>query len=217
MLFSAISPFLFLFLFHINAPSAKPQMERFLVAKEISLEKRYENKYVSDIFKNNILLSMAYMRGLVKNADDIEWELVEKPFNYKFTLSPTKSFAFHNDVLARYKDSVIVTTKAHFNFQEGFKSDGYLTGDGVCHLASLIYWAAKDAGLAAFAPTNHSFAEIPQIAREYGVSIYNRPGQTDLNATQNLYITNNKQNPIEFAFEYDGKDLKVSVYEIKKN
>lgn len=215
MLFNFIAPFLFFLFFQSNSPSKEPVVN-LLASHEISLEKRYENKFVSDVFKDNILLNMAYMRSVVKKADNIVWSIIDKPFTYKFTLLPAKTFAFHEDVLPEYKGSVAITTKAHFYYQEGFKSSGYLVGDGVCHLASLIYWAAKEAHLNTFAPTNHNFAVIPEIAKEFGVSIYNRPGSAAANAMQNLYITNNKQTPVEFEFEYNGKNLKVSIYEVKK-
>lgn len=215
MIFSFITPFLFFLFFQSNTVPKEPVVN-LVVSHEISLENRYDNSYVNGIFKDNILLNMAYMRGVVKKADDIVWSTIEKPFTYKFTLFPNSTFTFHDDVLEKYKESVTVTSNAHFNFQEGFKSDGYLTGDGVCHLASLIYWAAKDAGLDVYAPTNHDFREIPEIDKKYGVSIYSFPGSTASNAMQNLYITNNKQNPVEFVFGYDGKSLKVSIYEVQK-
>ncbi|OGH13341.1 MAG: hypothetical protein A2687_05140 [Candidatus Levybacteria bacterium RIFCSPHIGHO2_01_FULL_38_26] len=88
-------------------------------------------------------------------------------------------------------------------------------GNGVCHLASLIYLAAKTAGLDAYAPTSHDFAVIPEISKEFGVSIYSYPGHVTANARQNLYITNNKKNPVIFEFIYDGENLKLSVYEAK--
>lgn len=215
MLFNFIAPFLFFLFFQSSSPYKEPVVNP-LASHEISLDRRYENKFVSDVFKDNILLNMAYMRSVVKKADDIVWTTIKKPFTYKFTLFPAKTFAFHSDVLEKYKGSVVITSKAHFNFQEGFKSDGYLVGDGVCHLASLMYWAAKDAALDAYAPTAHNFAKIPEIPQDYGVSIYSFPGEKSSNAMQNLYITNNKQNPIEFVFDYNGKNLKVSVYEATK-
>lgn len=196
-------------------PNGQPS-EHLLAEKEISLEKRYENKFVNDVFKDNILLNIAYMEGKIAKKDEIDWKEVKKPFKYRFQLPSGKTFSFHEDVLPKYRDSVVLTTKAHFNFQEGFKSDGYLTGDGVCHLASLIYWAAKSAKLDAYAPTNHDFAQIPQISKEYGVSIYNVPGQTSSNEMQNLYITNNLKNPVLFKFDYNGEELKISILEIKE-
>jgi hypothetical protein len=184
-----------------------------LSSQSISLEDRYGDKFVNDVFKDNILLNIAYLSGKVTKKADINWDQIEKPFEYKFTLMPDKTFAFHTDVLDQYKDSVVKTTNANFNFDDGFKSDGYLTGDGVCHLASLMYWSAKTAGLATYAPSNHDFAVIPEINREYGVAIYKTPGNYSANAMQNLYITNSKNKPIVFEFTYKDSQLKFSVYE----
>jgi len=184
-----------------------------LASEQISLEKRYDNLYVNDVFKDNILLNVAYLSGKVTKKEDVDWKEIEKPISYKFTLLPNKTFAFHEDVLEKYKNSVVKTTNTNFNYSDGFKSDGYLTGDGVCHLASLMYLAAKNAGLDAYAPTNHDFAVIPEIPKEYGVSIYKMPGSSSANALQNLYITNNKKNPIIFEFAYKNSQLKFSIYE----
>lgn len=183
--------------------------EQVLSSHEISLEKRYY-----PVQKENILLNLAYMDGRVKSAGSINWDEIQKPFQSEFKLDPGKTFAFHDDILSDYKDSLTKTTQAHFNSQEGFKSAGYLVGDGVCHLASLIYWVALDAGLDAKAPTNHNFMAIPEISREYGVSIYNNPFHKGANTQQNLYVTNNKTKPVAFKFEYDGVNLKASVLEI---
>lgn len=152
------------------------------------------------------------MRG-VASVKDVKWDEVKKPFQYEFRLDSGKTFAFHDDVLDKHKNSVVKTTMAHFNASEGFKTDGYLYGDGVCHLASLIYWVAKDANLDVEEPVNHDFMAIPEIAKEYGVSIYSNPFSKGSNARQNLYITNNKQKPITFKFEYSENNLKVSVVE----
>lgn len=181
---------------------------KILASHQMSLEKRYY-----PVQKENILLNMAYLDGRVRQKADINWNEIQKPFEYQFNLEPGQTFAFHDDVLPEFQGKVVKTTNAHFNSQEGFKSDGYLFGDGVCHLASLIYWVAKDAGLSAVAPTNHNFMAIPEISREYGVSIYNNPSTKGSNAKQNLYITNNKDNPVTFKFEYNGDNLKASVLE----
>ena len=188
--------------------------DHILASHQVSLENRYPVKSVSDVFKDNILLNLAYMDGRVKTASDINWTELEKPASFAFSLEPGKTFAFHDDVLDTYKDSLVKTTQAHFNSQEGFKTDGYLFGDGVCHLASIIYWVAKDAGLAANAPTNHDFMPIPEIDKQYGVSIYSNPLSKGSNAQQNLYITNNNNKVITFKFEYDGTNLKVSAVEV---
>jgi vancomycin resistance protein YoaR len=90
---------------------------------------------------------------------------------------------------------------------EGFKYDGDVTGDGVCHFASLIYWTAKDAGLTAYAPSNHNFAKINDVPREYGVAIM-APSPLG-----NLYIIDNQDKPVTFVFDYDGTNLSVSATE----
>lgn len=214
-----IGPILFFILSQFAVPgmdSNAVQVNK-LAKESISLEQRYGNTFVNDVFKDNILLNMSYLSGKVTKRDDVNWDEVRKPFSYSFTLLPNKTFAFHEDVLEKYKDSVVKTTNAHFNFEDGFKSDGYLMGDGVCHLASLIYWVSKNAGLDPVAPTNHNFAVIPQIVREFGVSIYKMPGNVSANAMQNLYVTNNKKNPVVFEFEYKNGELGLSIYEVVKS
>lgn len=188
--------------------------ENLLSQKQLSLENRYADKWVSNVFKDNILLNLAYLNGTVSAKSDINWDNVTKPHTFEFRLDPNQTFAFHEDVDQKYKDTLVKTTNAHFNTQEGFKTDGYLFGDGVCHLASLIYWSAKEANLLAEAPTNHNFANIPDIPREYGVSIYSNPQSKGSNTRQNLYITNNKEKAIAFKFDYDGQNVKVSVVEL---
>lgn len=173
--------------------------------RQFSLADRYPVKSVSDVFRDNILLTLAYMDGRVADKGKIDWSAVDKQQSYTFTLKPGEVFAFHEDVLPQFKGMVAKTMNAHFMWDEGFKSDGWLTGDGVCHLASIMYWAAKNAGLEALAPTNHNFANIPEVPKEYGVSIFAH------NPEQNLYITNTLNKPIEFAFAYDGTALTVKV------
>lgn len=187
---------------------------RALSSHNMSLDTRYSNEYVNNVFKDNILLSMAYLRGAKALGGPLDWNAVEKPFAYTFTLQPGQSFAFHDDAIASYKSSVVKTTEAHFNTTEGFKSDGFLVGDGVCHLASLIYWSAKDAKLDTLAPTNHDFAHIPEIPREYGVAIYNDPMNKAANEQQNLYVKNNHIVPVAFTFTYNGHNLTVAISEL---
>lgn len=186
-----------------------------LAQKEMSLENRYNDPFVNEVFKDNILLNLAYLRGSVASKEDINWSEVTKPFTYEFNLDPNKTFAFHEDVLPNYQNTLIKHTNADFNATDGFKTDGYLYGDGVCHLASLIYWTAKEANLATEAPVNHDFMNIPDVPKEFGVSIYKNPGAKEANARQNLYVTNNKNKPISFKFEYDGSKVKVAVVELK--
>lgn len=198
----------------IISPIPVLQKPTVLSQRQFSLENRYDNSYVNGVFKDNILLNIAYLAGKITSPGQIDWNNIEKPFEYKFTLQPGKTFAYHNDILAKYEGKVTQTTNAHFNAQEGFKSDGYLVGDGVCHLASLIYWAAKDAKLDAEAQVNHDFAKINDVPREFGVAIYSVPGQREVSARQNLYVTNNRQKSVEIKFAYAESTLKVSVYEL---
>lgn len=175
------------------------------------LTDRYPVQMVSDVFRDNILLTLAYMDARVPDKGKINWAAVEKPQTYSFTLKPGEVFAFHEDVLPQFKGKVVKTMNAHFWWDEGFKSDGYLTGDGVCHLASLMYWAARDAGLAALAPTNHDFANIPDVPKQYGVAIFYDPNSPDAGALQNLYITNTFTKPVTFVFTSTGISLDLKV------
>lgn len=190
-------------------PNTLPQKD-VLASHSISMSNRWDNPATNDVFKDNILLNIAYMRGDEIDPHSVNWEEARLPFTYQFSLEPGQTFAYHNDAKPAYTN-VVKTTNAHFNAQEGFRSSGYLYGDGVCHLASLIYWTAKDAGLQAEAPTNHNFAKINEIPREYGVSIYSMPGQKATNSAQNLYVTNSTQNTVHFVFSYDDGVLRVSV------
>lgn len=163
--------------------------------RSYSLTDRYPDRGVNDVFRYNILHTLSLMN----------------PKSYSFTLQPGEVFAFHEDVLPQFEGKVTATTNAHFNFADGFKSDGYLTGDGVCHLASFMYVVAKEAGLSALAPTRHDFANIPDVPKEDGVSIYFNPGARQANAQQNLYITNTLNKPVEFAFAFDSTNLTIKV------
>lgn len=175
-----------------------------LAKHTISLENRYPNPSINNIFKDNILLTIAYMTKSVENTP-INWQKINKQTQSTIILQPGEVFAFHEDVLPAYKNKKIITTNAHFGASEGFLSSGYLYGDGVCHLASLMYWTAKDAGLKTLAPVNHNFANIPEISREYGVSIFS------FNQQQNLYIENNFNKPVAFTFDYKNNKLNLTI------
>lgn len=87
----------------LSAQLAPLTSEYLLSSHEISLAKRYEVQAVSDVFKDNILLNLAYMEGRVNKASDINWDEVKKPFKYEFKLEPNKTFAYHDDILEEYK------------------------------------------------------------------------------------------------------------------
>ena len=170
-----------------------------------SLTNRYANSFVNDVFTDNILLTIAYLGGKVTEGKKVAWNTVKNEGETSFSLQPGETFAFHDAVLDKYKGKVALTTNAHFNSIEGFKSDGWLIGDGVCHLASFMYVVAKKAGLAVEAPTAHDFAQIPNIEKKDGVSIYSE------NTLQNLYITNNQTKPIAFVFVHKNDALTIRV------
>lgn len=176
-----------------------------LASHSMSLENRYGNDFVNGVFKDNILLALNYTSGAVKDKEDVNWDEVRKPFHFDLSLNPGEGFAFDDKILPEYKDKITKTTNSHFVSYEGYKSDGWLIGDGVCHLASLIHWVAIDAGLTSISLRNHDFANIPEVPKEYGVSIMSS------DANQNLYIINNLDKPVIFSFDWDGTNLTVSV------
>jgi len=185
--------------------------ESLIASKTISMENRYANKWVSDVFKDNMLLAVAYMHGMEKTATP-DWNALTQPFTHEFRLQPGETFAFHDTgYLPEYAQSVTKTTTAHFGGNEGFKSSGKLMGDGVCHLASLYYWAAFDANIEAKAPVNHDFAIIPEIDKKYGVAIYSDPANAATSMQQNLYIRNNQEVPLIFRTIYTGTELTVEI------
>lgn len=187
-----------------------PQWET-LSSRTISLSNRNADPFVNEVFKDNILLNISYMAGKVQNASQINWKEVQNPFLYEFTLNPGEAFAFHDDVLPEFRGRVVKTGNSHFNYQDGYKTDGFLYGDGVCHLASLIYWAAKDAKLLAKAPIRHDIAPIPGVVYANGVSIFYAPNNPQINQLQNLYIENIYEEPITIRFHYKDDSLTVSI------
>lgn len=176
-----------------------------------SLTNRYSNSYVNNVFSDNILLTLAYMTGKVKKGEKVSWNEVKTPSINKLVLKPGETFAFHDTTLEKYKGKVTQTTNAHFISSEGFKSDGWLVGDGVCHLASFMYVVSKDAGLETEAPTRHDFATIADVPKENGVSIYYSPDNPNSSTLQNLYITNNRSKTIAFVFTHDKNALNIKV------
>lgn len=196
----------------INLVVAKGgNLPKVIAEHKISLEKRYSVKSVNEVMKKNILLNLAYLDQTITKKSEIDWSKVTQPIHFKFTLKPNEVFAYHNDIPKEYEGKVAKTTDISFGATDGFLSDGYLYGDGVCHLASIINWVAQDAGLKADVPKDHNFAPIPEVPKEYGVSIYSDPSDKNRGINRNLYVTNDKDYEIEFHFDYQGDDLKVYV------
>ncbi len=193
----------------ISAPS--PQV---LSVQAYSLTDRYKNSFVNDVFVDNILLTLSYMEGQTKVGEKVDWEKVRNQPSFSFVLLPGKSFAFHDLTVDEYTPSVVKTTNAHFSSTEGFKSDGWLVGDGVCHLASFMNVVARQAGLEVEAPTRHDFAAIPEVSKEFGTAIYYVPGDKNVSSKQNLYVKNTLDRPIAFVFVHAENQLKVAVEEL---
>lgn len=57
--------------------------QRVLSEREISLDKRYEDKFVNGVMKYNILLNLAYIRGTVTSSSNIKENEVIKDFHYE--------------------------------------------------------------------------------------------------------------------------------------
>lgn len=182
-----------------------------LAQKEYSLSDRYGNSYVNNVFSDNILLTLAYMRGMVKEGQPVDWKTVRGDFTHTLVINPGQTFAFHDALLPQFKNIPIETTNAHFDSQEGFESDGWLVGDGVCHLASFMNVVAREANLQVLSPTPHDFAVIPDVPRQYGVAIYYQAGEPGASALQNLYITNTFDKPVSFIFTHTGDKLTITV------
>lgn len=193
------------------ASAALQPKEQIVAEKSYSLSDRYADSFVNGVFADNILLTLAYMRGAVQQGQPVNWSIVKQDFVYTMVLQPGQTFAFHDQVLPEYQGKVDFTTKAHFDSSEGFRSDGWLVADGVCHLASFMNMTAQAAGLKVVAPTNHDFARIPDVPREYGTAIYYMPGESQTSALQNLYITNTFDTPVSIVITHIGDTVDISV------
>lgn len=194
-------------------PLAPQEQQHVLAVHEMPLNDRYPNLIVNDVFKDNILLTLSYFSGQTQQGQTVDWNSVRKPFTYDIMLNPGEVFTFHDAVLPEYQSKHIITKSIHFSGADGFRSDGYLAGDGVCHLASIMNWSARDAGLNVVSPTNHDFANIPDVPKQYGTAIYADGKNDTTSEMQNLYIENNKDKPVHFVFNYDGTTLKVAIVE----
>lgn len=183
-----------------------------LTQNTLSLTNRYPDLWVNEVFADNIVLTLRYLKGdLNRETNNHDWGKIREPFGVSFSLKPGETFAFHNDPLPEFKGKVVKTTAATFNWQQGFRSDGWLIGDGVCHLASFINQAAQEAGLTVLALTNHDFASIPDVPREFGTSIFYLPGNASGNARQNLYITNSQDREVTFTFIVTPEKINLTI------
>lgn len=185
-------------------PAQMVAVQEILSTQTLDLTKRSPYLLVNEGFSDNILLSLHYLNGEEFSANKVDWLKIREPFRVSFTLGSNQVFAFHDLVLPQYKDPV-VTMKSNFTMKEGYKFVAGLPGSGVCHLATLMNWVAREAGLEVLALANHDFAPVKGVERQYGTSIKSN------SATQNLYLKNTKNYPVIFEFLGDSEKVVFSV------
>lgn len=181
-----------------------------LAQKELDLTTRQRDRYVNEVFSDNILLYLHYLKGDADVAINnqlattgqkvMDFEKVRQPFSFRLTLLPQEVFSFHPDVLPELKDKLKVSAPTTFKSSEGYRFVAGLWANGVCHIASLINWAAQEAGLKVTAKVNHDFAPIPGVPREFGTAIYYMEGSSPANRQQNLYLENIYDFPVTLNF-----------------
>lgn len=171
--------------------TSEVEREDILVSHVLDLDNRDESEFVNKVFKDNILLSLDYLGS-------------------DFFLQPDEVFAFHENVLSEFKSKTVKTMGSKFIASEGYRSSGWIFGDGVCHLASLINWTAQGAGLETIAKVRHDFRSIPGVPRDYWTSIrYSPSGHNSQN--QNLYIVNTFDYSVIFKFEVVNNNLRLKI------
>lgn len=178
-----------------------------LAEHELDLTSREPGAYANEVFTDNILLALHYLKGDVEKGS-FDWEEIRQPFEVAFVLQPGETFAFHGNVLTEFDSPAggpTVTMNSRFFIEEGYKSVGGLGGNGVCHLASLINWVASEADLEVTAKVSHDFYPVPGVSRQYGTSIRSQ------SKTQNLYVQNNFEVPVIFAFSVESEQLRLEV------
>lgn len=111
---------------------------------------------------------------------------------------------------------MVKTGGTRYIYDEGYQAVGGLTGNGVCHLASLLNWVAQEAGLEVKSPVNHNFAPVPGVPKKYGASIRYLPkGGNSQN--QNLYFKNNSPFTVEFVFTADNQKVDLKILAISRS
>jgi hypothetical protein len=175
---------------------------------------------VGPVLRDNIILQLHYIKGdvlefakegVVTSPNDLDWEALRKPFSGYFILNEGETYAFQPDILPEFQTGKVIATPAKFGWNDGFKSYGGLSGNGVCYLASFMNWVGKGAGLSVTAKVNHDFYPVPGVPREYGTAIYVLPGSS-IGKDQNLYITNNLGRPVALFYAFDGEQIEMKVF-----
>lgn len=189
------------------AGSAGQLVENHVLSSEsLNLSNRYPVKRTSDGFSENIFIALNYLALQGKN-----YKGGKGNFSFSLILNPNEVFAFHKNVLPKFKQDKIITQESGFLKSDGYRVVAGLQGNGVCHLASLMNLVASEAGLEVTAPVNHNFAQIPGIDKKYGTSIYYLPNGGEISQRQNLYIRNTKEYPVEFKFSLTEDLLDFSI------
>lgn len=196
----------------VLSPLVYPFGPQVLAEHRLNLTMRLPEAGAAQIFADNILLTLHYLKGDVENPKEIDWEKIREPFMVELTLEPGEVFAYHDALLPEFSDKKVKTTNAHFDYPQGFKSLEGLVGNGVCHLASLINWVASDAGLEVTANVNHDFYPVPGVPQEFGTSIRWDPTGARNSFNQNLYVKNTFDYTVTFEFKANNEavDLKIT-------
>jgi len=202
----------------LNQPAVIVE-KQVLASHDLDLTSRLPNSFGSEVFADNILLAIHFLKGDVSDLkskdkisgpEDVDWDKARKPFEASFVLKPGEVFAYHKNVLPEFKDPV-VTMNSRFFVDEGYKSLSGLGGNGVCHLASLINWVATDAGLEVTAKVNHDFYPVPGVPGINGTAILYAENGGGNSQNQNLYIKNNLNYSVKFVFKEDSKKVNLSI------
>lgn len=188
----------------IESPLVSQNQPKIMARQKLDLTILGYGQAATDILADNIRLNLRYFKDDAKEVKNLR-----EPFTFSFTLEPGEVFAYHDQVLAEFKDATIKTQPSHFSNAEGYKTLT-LPGSGVCYLASLINWAASDAGLKVVALVNHDFETIPGVPRQYGTAIY-YDGPTETSRRQNLYVVNNLEKPVIFNFTVSETEVDFSI------
>lgn len=203
----------------VYTPSAQ-LVESILAQHELDLTTRLPNECGSQVFADNILLALHYLKGdeasfklepeKLYHPVNMNWEAIREPFEVSFTLKTGEVFAYHANVLPEFNSpagGLAQTMNSRFFMEEGYKALAGLGGNGVCHLASLMNWVASEAGLEVVAKANHDFYPVPGVPREFGTSIRSQ------SPNQNLYIRNGFEVPVRFEFRIE--DQTVFLFVVK--
>lgn len=192
-----------------------------LAQKELDLTQRQADRYVNQIFADNILLYLHYLKGdadaagndqqTTTNQKTVNFEEVRQPFSFSLTLLPGEVFSFHPDLLPEFQSKPKKTAPTTFKSTEGYRFVAGLWGNGVCHLASLMNRVAQEAGLKVVAKVNHDFAPVYGVPREFGTAIYYMDGAHSVNQNQNLYIENCYEFPVTLNFAASEEKVIMAV------